>query len=72
MVYDGSTLHFYLDGVQYSSRADTGDMVVRPNDLVIGKAGEGQENEWFFGMIDDVQLWSRVLSTAEVLQLHHH
>ena len=72
MVYDGSTLHFYLDGVQYSSRADTGDMVVRPNDLVIGKAGEGQEHEWFIGMIDDVQLWSRVLSTGEVLQLHRH
>ena len=72
MVYDGTSLHFYLDGVQYTSRADTGNMVVQPHDLVIGKAGEGGGNEYFYGMIDDVQIWSRVLSTAEVLRLFHH
>jgi hypothetical protein len=72
MVYDGTSLHFYLDGVQSTSRLDTGDMLVQPTDLVIGKAGEGQANEWFLGMIDDVQIWNRVLSTAEVLQIYHH
>ena len=72
MVYDGTSLHFFLDGVQSTSRSDTGDMVVQPNDLVIGKAGEGQANEYFYGMIDDVQIWRRVLSTSEVLQLYQH
>jgi hypothetical protein len=72
MVYDGTSLHFYLDGLQSTSLSDTGDMVITPNDLVIGKAGAGQDNEYFYGMIDDVQIWNRVLSTGEVLQLYHH
>lgn len=41
MVYDGTSLHFYLDGLQSTSLSDTGDMVITPNDLVIGKAGAG-------------------------------
>ena len=40
-VYDSSDLHFFLDGAQATSAADSGDMVIRPNELVIGKAGPG-------------------------------
>ena len=40
-VYDSSDLHFFLDGAQATSTADSGDMVIRPNELVIGKAGPG-------------------------------
>lgn len=100
-VYDSSDLHFFLDGAQATSAADSGDMVIRPNELVIGKAGPGLGtrnqpiNEckprailpvlrtrirrvgltcnccWvdFLGMIDDVRLWARVLTTSEVLSL---
>jgi len=75
MVYDSSDLHFFLDGAQATSAADSGDMVIRPNELVIGKAGPGLGtrnqpiNEYFLGMIDDVRLWARVLTTSEVLSL---
>ena len=68
----GSDLHYFLDGVQTTSTDDTGDLVVRPNDLIIGKCGEGHDGEYFMGMIDDVRLWTRVLSSSEVQSLYSH
>ena len=68
----GSDLHYFLDGVQTTSTDDTGDLVVRPNDLIIGKCGEGHDGEYFMGMIDDVRLWTRVLSSSEVQSLFSH
>ena len=46
MIYDGEQLHFYIDGVQASAAGDTGPIVTRDTDLVIGKSGEGSDHEW--------------------------
>ena len=70
----GSDLHYFLDGVQTTSTDDTGDLVVRPNDLIIGKCFNPRFNydEYFMGMVDDVRLWTRVLSSSEVQSLYSH
>eukprot|EP01051_Picozoa_sp_SAG22_P025068 SAG22_NODE_7251_length_757_cov_1.673252_1_plen_79_part_00 len=58
--------------LQASSSSDSGPLLTRDTDLVIGKAGRGSDREWFRGMIDDVRLYSRALSHDEVMSLYHH
>jgi len=74
MIYDTTNLHFYLDNVISTSTADTGRMVLNAHGLVLGKAGagDGARDEFFLGMMDDVQIWNRALSTDEVQSLFNH
>eukprot|EP01043_Picozoa_sp_COSAG02_P013560 COSAG02_NODE_545_length_20533_cov_5.447663_1_plen_391_part_00 len=53
MIYDGASLHFYLDNERSTATDDTGDMVTTTHPLTIGKAGEGDSapDEFFTGMI---------------------
>ncbi len=63
--YDGTTLRFYLNGVQAaSSTASSGPMVPGSGPLSIG--GNGIESEWFRGLIDEVRVYDRALSVAEI------
>jgi hypothetical protein len=62
--YDGTTIKWYGDGVLVGS-AD--GVLNTPNNVHIGKR---QDNTNYFpGMVDDVQIFSRVLSEAEVAGL---
>jgi concanavalin A-like lectin/glucanase superfamily protein/Big-like domain-containing protein/fibronectin type III domain protein len=62
--YDGATLRYYIDGVQVASRAFTGN-VGDFNTWRIGAYG-GTPFGFFDGSIDDVRIYDRALSTAEV------
>ena len=64
MTYDGTTLRLYVNGSQVSSAALTGNAVVSTGALRIG--GNGVWGEWFNGTIDDVRLYSRALTAAEI------
>ena len=63
--YDGVTIRFYVNGVQVSSRAQTGNIVTTTNSLQIG--GDSIYGQYFKGLIDDVRVYNRALSQAEVL-----
>jgi glucose/arabinose dehydrogenase len=63
-VYDGSALRLYVNGVQAGTRAVTGTLVNSASPLRIG--GNSLWNEYFNGQIDDVRLYNRALSQAEV------
>ncbi len=62
--WDGATLRLYVNGVQVSSRALTGTMRTATGVLRIG--GNAVWPEFFRGMIDEVRVYSRALTTAEV------
>ena len=67
VTYDGATMHLYADGVRKASRPLKGKVPVNPNPVLIGKSGF---REYFHGMLDDVMLYNRALTGAEVAQLH--
>lgn len=62
--YDGATLRLYVNGVSVSSRALTGAMRVTTAPLRIG--GNNVWGEWFSGLVDEVRVYNRALSVAEV------
>ena len=63
--YDGAQLRLYVNGVQAGSRAQTGNMVVSTGPLRIG--GNAVWTEFFSGLIDEVRVYNRALSAAEIL-----
>jgi hypothetical protein len=66
VTYDGSTLRLYLNGNQVSSGSRTGALATSSNPLQIG--GDSIFGQYFQGLIDDVRVYNRALSAAEVQQ----
>jgi hypothetical protein len=70
--FDGSVLRLYVDGVQVGPAVSyPGSLVYRlpySNDLYIGNY-PGCAQRSFMGLIDDVTIWDRALSAAEVSAL---
>ncbi len=63
--YDGTTQRFYVNGVLVDSRALGGNMPVSNRQLRIGGNG-AWAGEFFRGLIDEVRVYNRALSTAEL------
>lgn len=62
--YDGAKLQLYVNGALKSSLAVTGPIVSSTAPLRIG--GNGIWGEYFKGLIDDVRVYRRALSEAEI------
>ena len=62
--YDGTTVRTYVNGTLVASRAVTGAMAASTNPLRIG--GNSVWSEWFRGTIDEVRVYNRALSAAEL------
>ncbi len=62
--YDGATLRLFVNGTQVSSRALTGNLIVTTGALRIG--GNAVWGEYFAGRIDDVRIYNRALTAAEI------
>jgi len=62
--YDGTTLRLYVNGVQVAATAHTGPIVDAGGALRIG--GNAVWGEYFAGLIDDVRVYSRALTAAEI------
>jgi chitodextrinase len=62
--YDGSQLRLYINGSQSGSRAVTGAMSNSNKPLQIG--GNKVWGEWFQGQIDDLRIYNRSLTQAEL------
>jgi glucose/arabinose dehydrogenase len=62
--YDGAVLRLFVNGVQVSTRATTGAMAASSGPLRIG--GNAVWPEWFQGLIDEVRVYDRALSAAEI------
>jgi predicted phage tail protein len=62
--YNGSTLTLYVNGVAVASTAVTGNILTSTGALRIG--GNNVAAEWFKGRIDDVRVYNRALTPAEL------
>ena len=64
VTYDGSTVRLFVNGTEVASKAADGPMTVSTGPLKIG--GNAVWPEWFNGLIDDVRVYNRPLSAAEI------
>ena len=64
--YDGSVQRLYINGVQVASRNQTGPIAVSNGAVRIG--GNAVWGEFFQGRIDEVRIYNRALSAAEIQQ----
>ncbi|MGZ8633867.1 MAG: LamG domain-containing protein, partial [Solirubrobacteraceae bacterium] len=63
--YDGTTQRLYVNGVQVATRATTGSIRASTGVLRIG-GNNSWANEWFAGLIDEVRLYNKALTAAEI------
>jgi hypothetical protein len=63
--YDGSVLRFYVNGTQVNSLNLTGTMATSSNAIRIG-GNSIWNDEFFAGLIDEVRIYNRALSQAEI------
>ena len=54
----------FVNGVQVSSRAQTGQIATSPGELTIG--GDALHGQHFAGRIDDVRIYNRALTATEI------
>ena len=64
LTYDGATLRLFVNGTQVASRATTGAIQTTDNPLWIG--GNSPYGEYFTGLIDEVRVYNRALTQAEI------
>ncbi|MBW8034414.1 MAG: T9SS type A sorting domain-containing protein, partial [Planctomycetes bacterium] len=69
MNYDGSQMAIYINGSLDTSEAFTGSIDTTSNDVYIGQYTSGGNN--FDGLIDDIRIYSRALSAAEIEALYY-
>jgi hypothetical protein len=67
-VYDGSTMRIYINGAPDRTNPAPKSPRSSSAPLVIGRAGGGG-GHYFAGSIDDVRVYSRALSAAEIARL---
>ena len=67
-VYDGATMYLYKDGILIQKASFSITLTPSSQPLYIG--GEGSMKRYFKGAIDDVALWNRALSPAEVSEVY--
>ncbi len=64
VTYNGATMQLYVNGVQVASHAQTGAIATSTNPLQIG--GDSLYGQYFAGRIDEVRIYNRGLSVAEI------
>ena len=64
MTWNGTTLRLFVNGVQVVSRTVSGSLALSPGALRLG--GDSLRGEWFAGRIDEVRIYGRPLSAAEI------
>ncbi len=62
--FDGATVRLYVNGALVTSQAQASTLSVTTGTLQIG--GDGYPGEFFAGLIDEVRVYSRALSAAEI------
>jgi hypothetical protein len=63
--YDRTSQKFYINGVLVATRAQTGNIVVGNGALRIG-GNTAFNNEFYTGLIDEVRIYNRALTAAEI------
>ena len=64
LTYNGTTLRLYVNGVLAASQARTGSIQASSSPLWIG--GNSPYGEYFQGLIDEIRIYNRALTQAEI------
>ena len=64
MTWNGTTLRLFVNGVQVVSRTVSGPLAASTGPLRLG--GDSVRGEWFSGRIDEVRVYGRPLTAAEI------
>jgi len=69
--FGDKTLRVYVDGALEGEATSVGEVDINPNDWPVMIAGESSANggQQFFGSIDEVAMYDRAISDAEVLTI---
>lgn len=67
VTYDGTNIRFYLNGSLESTSART--LATTATETNIGRSSGG--SEFFLGLIDELGIWDKMLTNAEVLELYN-
>ena len=62
--YDGSNLRIFLNGTQTAQQAVSGSITTSTGALGIG--GNSVWGEWFNGWIDEVRIYNKALTAAQI------
>ncbi|MGQ0595192.1 MAG: LamG domain-containing protein [Gammaproteobacteria bacterium] len=67
-VYDGAKMRLYVDGQRRNGSVEQSGEIAYPDEarLLIGGYGDGEGLVAYAGRIDDVRLWNRALTGAEI------
>lgn len=69
--YDGTTIRLYVNGVQVISTAQSGAVATGTSvPVAIGRNPSGTGSNYFNGAIDDMRVFARGLTAAEILLLY--
>lgn len=68
---DGTTCRVYLNGGQDGTGSVSGSMSNTTANFLVGYDGSGTATRYFNGSIDEVRIYNRALSGAEVQQLYN-
>jgi hypothetical protein len=64
VTYDGSIMRLYVNGTQVATRSLSGSITTSTGALSIG--GNNVWGEWFNGLIDEIRIYNRALTTTEI------
>jgi glucose/arabinose dehydrogenase/fibronectin type 3 domain-containing protein len=64
MSYDGTNVRLYVNGTQAAALALSGSILTSNSPLRIG--GNTVWSEWFSGLVDDIRIYNRVLTQAQI------
>jgi len=68
-IYDGASMSIYIDGAINASTSASGSIRTNRSGLRLGKDQAFEGREWF-GMIDDLRIYNRALTAAEIARLY--
>lgn len=72
MTYNGSSLKVYLNGSQAASISASGSISSSTENLYLGNLPFQTTNFQFGGKLDEIALWSKALTPAEVSCMYQH
>lgn len=72
LTYNGSDIFLYKDGVILYQNTGSGTIITGSHVLTLGKRTTGNNNiDYLDGRLDDVRIYSRALSTAEIVKIYN-
>jgi hypothetical protein len=72
MTYNDTLMSFYVDGVlEHQSAKNFRTTFLEADSVMIGYTANEKNNRFLYGMVDDISIYSRVLTAEEVRELYN-